>query len=56
MSKEIVNEAINMICTSENVSAEYLKSVLSPDEIVSFARKLNRAREANMDAIRESWY
>lgn len=55
MSREIINEAVYLIATTENISVEYLISAFSPKELVSFARKINRAREENMDTIRESW-
>lgn len=55
MSKEIINEAIYMIACTQHISEEYITSVFSEEEIVYFAREINRTREENMDAIRENW-
>lgn len=55
MSQQIVIEALNLISRTENVSKNYLLSIFSSKELINLARKINRAREENMDAIRENW-
>ena len=55
MSQTIIFEAAYLISSVEHISTEYLLAEFSPRELVSFARKINRARENSMDSIRESW-
>ena len=50
-----VFEAARVVATNENISLQYALSHYEEAELLDLAKRYNRERERNMDAIREGW-
>jgi hypothetical protein len=55
VAREILLEAVSILCVHENVNKEYVLSVYTPTEIFNKVRQYRKEREENMDAIRANW-
>ena len=55
VSREILLEAVSILCMHENVNRDYVLSVYTPTEIFTKVRQYREKREADMDAIRAQW-
>lgn len=50
-----IMQAAHVVARYENVGVQYALAKYSEQELLSRARRYNRERERDMDAVREAW-
>lgn len=54
--KEVIMEAAMIVAEADNASIKFVMEKYTPTQLFREVRKLRKAREENMDSIREGWF
>jgi len=54
-SKEVISEAAMIVAKEYNTTVHFVMERYTTTQLFREVRKIRKAREANMDSVRENW-